>query len=423
MQLDQRWLSQQGEDAALLHCIDTCFSPDLPARVGIAVSGGGDSVALLHLFARWSAQTGRPIAAVTVDHGLRAQSRAEAEGVAALCRTLGVPHDILTWHRLEGAGNLAAGARDARYALIADWALASRVGAVALGHTMDDGAENFLMRLGRAAGIDGLAGMQGRFSRHGLLWCRPLLQQMRATLREYLERHAVAWVEDPSNDDPKYMRTRARALLPQLGELGIDAQSLHHSAFALRQAQAALAEYTRREAAQHVRQEAGDIVLPDSLSRLVPVDIERRLTVAALQWVGSSPYPPRKLFAGVLPRDLMQQQRLTLSGCLIMKRKGHFRITREYNAVKDLVTPTDVVWDSRWRLQGPHEAGLALRALGEEGVQMLPDWRDTGLARPTLMASPAVWRGGTLVAAPVAGYNPDWSAQIVADFSSFLLSH
>jgi len=312
MQLDQAWVMQQGDDAMLLHSIDTFFAADLPARIGIAVSGGGDSVALLHLFARWSAQTGHPIAAVTLDHGLRAESRAEAEGVAKLCQSLGVPHDILIWQRPEGAGNTAALARDARYELMAEWALANDIGA-----------------------------------RHGVIWCRPLWQQTREGLREYLRRNAVLWVEDPSNDDPKYMRTRARAMLPQLADLGIDAQAIHHSAFALRQAQAALAHYTLREAQRYVIRQDGDLLLPEKLTADVPTDIERRITAAALQWIGSNPYPPRKIFAGSLAPELKERSRKTLAGCLIMKRKGHYHITREYNAVKDLVTPTDVVWDTR----------------------------------------------------------------------------
>lgn len=422
MQLDQAWVMQQGEDAMLLHVIDTCFEHDLPDRIGIAVSGGGDSAALLHLLARWSAQTGHSIAAVTVDHGLRSESRTEAEGVAKLCQSLGVPHDILTWQRPDGAGNLAAAARDARYGLMTTWAQSNGVGGIALGHTMDDTAENFLIRLGRAAGLDGLAEMQMRFRRDGIIWSRPLWQQTRAALRDYLRRNAVPWVEDPSNDDPKYMRTRARAILPQLADMGIDAQALHHSAFALRQAQAALAHYTRREARHHVIQQSGDLLIPAQLPPDVPVDIERRITTSALQWVGSNPYPPRKTFAGILAHEMAGQPRKTLAGCLIMKRKGHFHITREYNAVKDMVTPTDVVWDTRWRLIGPHSADLEIRALGN-AVTMVPDWRDSGVPRASLMASPAVWRGDTLVAAPVAGWGVEWSAQIVADFTSFLLSH
>jgi len=278
------------------------------------------------------------------------------------------------------------------------------------------------MRLGRAAGIDGLAAMQNRFMRDGITWCRPLWQQEREALRAYLRRHNVAWVDDPSNDDPKYMRTKARAMLPHLKELGIDAESLNHTAFALRQAQKALVHYTHLEAQKHVTQDAGDLLIPHRLSPAIPADVERRLTAAALQWVSSNPYPPRKFFAGMLTRELATQQQLTLAGCLIMKRHGHYRITREYNAVKDVVTPTDVIWDKRWRLEGPHDAGLEVRALGEALVEV-PDWRATGIPRSCLMASPAIWGGDTLIAAPIAGYNQGWTAQIVADFSSFLLSH
>lgn len=422
MRLDPVWLAQQGEDAALLTAIETSFADPQPMRVGIAVSGGGDSMALLHLFARWAAQTGRSIAAVTVDHGLRAASRAEAEGVACFCQAHGIAHDILTWSRPDGAGNLPADARTGRYDLMAHWAQANGIGAIALGHTADDGAENFLMRLGRAAGIDGLAQMHSRFERYGINWARPLAAHSRAELRGYLQRHGVAWAEDPSNDDPAYLRTRVRRALPVLVEIGVDAGSIQHSAVALRHAQEALAHYTRAEAAQHVTQAGGDLIFPQDMKPAIPTEIERRMTVAALQWVGSNPYPPRRQFSGVLAQEMAQQERLTVAGCLIMRRKGAFRITREYNAVKHMYGPTDAVWDTRWRLNGPHASDLQVRALGE-AVRLLPDWRSTGLPRRTLMASPAIWRADALVAAPLAGYNPDWSAQIVADFTSFLLSH
>ncbi len=422
MQLDPEWVAQQGEDAVLLHSVDVAF-PTIPeSPIGIAVSGGGDSMALLHLFARWSAQTGHPIAAVTVDHGLRTESRAEADEVAAYCARASIPHDILTWQGRQARGNLPAAARDARYELMAEWARSKGIAHIALGHTMDDSAENFLMRLGRSAGIDGLAEMQTRFERGGILWARPLCQHSRQALREYLRRHDVKWVEDPSNDDPQYLRTRARKALPLLDDLGVTVNTIHASAVALREAQAALVHYARQEAELHVMQEAGDLLLPERPEPPIPAEIERRLITAALQWVGSNDYPPRGVRAGLLDVDVADQQRKTIAGCMILKRKGQFRITREYNAVKDLVTATDALWDTRWRLEGPHAPDLKIRALGE-AIGQLPDWRETGLPRPTLTASPSVWRGDMLVAAPLARYNDEWTAQIVADFTSFLVSH
>lgn len=413
---------QQGKDAVLLRAVDTAFQTLLPERIGVAVSGGGDSVALLHLVARWCVQTGHPVVAVTVDHGLRPESRSEADGVARLCRNLDIEHDVLDWDAPEGSGNLPAAARDGRYALMADWAKERGIGGIVLGHTIDDSAENFLIRLGRAAGVDGLAQMESLFTRNGVSWLRPLWQQSRADLRRYLHRQGVAWVEDPSNDDPRYRRTKARQILPDLADLGITADSINHSAHALRQAQKALSHYTRREAETHVCQEGGDLVFAEVITPPIPADIERRMLMGALQWISSAPYPPRKMRSGVLANEMLDQQRKTVFGCLVMRRKGRFRITREYNAVKDLRGPTDAVWDNRWRLVGPHAPDLEVRALGES-VSILPDWRKTGLPRPTLMSSPAIWRDETLVAAPLAGYNSDWTAQIVADFASFLLSH
>lgn len=421
MQLEPDWLAQQGADGALLAAVDGAFS-DIAKRIGVAVSGGGDSVALLHLAVRWSVQTGHPIEAVTVDHGLRADSRAEAEGVAALCTSLGISHSILDWQREEGAGNLPAAARDGRYALMAAWGQERGIGAIVLGHTLEDSAENFVMRLGRASGLDGLAEMARDFERFDMCWARPLAGAARGDLREYLRRHGVAWVEDPSNDDPAYLRSRVRAALPALAELGVSAPSIQASAEALRASRGALMHYVRKEVAVHVRQEGGDLLIAQDIGAHVPRDVVRRITRAAVQWVGGGDYAPRRSFSGVLSDDLGAQARLTVGGCLIMQRKGAYRITREFDAVKDLVSGVDALWDGRWRLIGPQEAGLEVRALGES-IRDVPNWRETGVRRAILTASPAVWRGKTLVAAPLAGYNEGWSAQIVADFTSFLDSH
>ena len=132
-------LEDTAADAPLLRAISQSFDAPVPLRIGVAVSGGGDSVALLHLFARWAAQTGHGIAAVTVDHRLRPESAAEAQGVAALCAKLNISHDILEWQGHHGAGNLPAAAREGRYGLMAGWARAQGIGGIVLGHTQDDG--------------------------------------------------------------------------------------------------------------------------------------------------------------------------------------------------------------------------------------------------------------------------------------------
>ena len=136
--------------------LDALVPPDTP--IGVAVSGGPDSLALLLLAAQ--ARPAR-VEAATIDHALRPESRAEAEMVAALCERLGVPHAILTanWEEKPSTA-IQERARAIRYKLLGEWARNRRLGALATAHHLDDQAETLLMRLTRGAGVRGLAGMR-----------------------------------------------------------------------------------------------------------------------------------------------------------------------------------------------------------------------------------------------------------------------
>jgi len=106
----------------LSHFIAAAFSYDKPSKLAVAVSGGGDSMALLRLLADWARDEKVDLTALTVDHGLREEAKKEAEFVAQTCAELGVAHQILSWTDWDGEGNLQAAARTARYDLMATWA-------------------------------------------------------------------------------------------------------------------------------------------------------------------------------------------------------------------------------------------------------------------------------------------------------------
>ena len=199
-------------DDWLRHITGWAFVNARPKRLGVAVSGGGDSMACLDLMLWHGAERGFSVEAVTVDHGLRPEAKDEIALVAAFCAGRGVPHSVLEWH-WDGSGNLQAEARAARYGLIGAWAKDRRIDWVALGHTRDDVAETFLMRLARQAGVDGLSEMERSFTRGGLRWIRPLLAHERQHWRDYLSRHKIAWAEDPSNENAEFERVRARKVL------------------------------------------------------------------------------------------------------------------------------------------------------------------------------------------------------------------
>lgn len=215
--------------------------------VALAVSGGPDSMAMLTLAA--GAFPGQVIAA-TVDHQLRRESAGEAAMVAEHCATLGVAHAILVPPSPIATTNIQAGARAARYALLENWAIQRGAAMLATAHHADDQAETFLMRAARGSGVAGLAGIRARqrvmapsppepaAGARPLDIIRPLLGWRVAELRELVERFGVPFVDDPSNADDHYDRTRFRALLNRTDLL--DAAHLAQSAANLAEADAAL---------------------------------------------------------------------------------------------------------------------------------------------------------------------------------------
>lgn len=383
------------------------FGPDAPPRVGVAVSGGGDSMALLvGLHA-----AGFDLAAVTVDHGLRAGSAAEAAEVGRFCAGIGVPHSVLSWQGTAAAGNLMDAARRARLRLIGAWAQGQGIADVALGHTADDEAETFLMRLGREAGLEGLAGMRRRFVAEGVTWHRPLLGVTRADLRAALRARGLGWIDDPSNDNPRFGRVRARQALARLAPLGITPATLGAVVRNLAAADAVLTETLCRFVAAQVTTPAGDVVIGRAGFADLPPELQRRLLNAALRWISGSEYPPRAAKVADLLAGLAAQPDRTLHGCRIRAGRETIRLTREAAAVATLRVSVGDLWD-RWALTGPAAPGLEIAALGDEGLLQCPHWRETGLPRASLLASPAVWHGEALIAAPLAGLENGWKARI-----------
>ncbi|WP_276206155.1 tRNA lysidine(34) synthetase TilS [Thioclava sp. F42-5] len=395
------------------------FDPDAPRRVGVAVSGGSDSMATLALLAAHF-----EVAAVTVDHGLRAEAAEEAAFVGRFCADRGISHTILRWDGASAEGNLMDAARRARLGLIGAWAGSTGISHVALGHTADDQAETFLMRLAREAGLEGLSGMRPRFEAEGVTWHRPFLTQTREALRDYLRRQGIAWVDDPSNENERFDRVKARQALGTLKSLGVDAQAIAGVTTNLASANAALHRLLMAEVERHVSEQSGDLLIDATGFSVMDPELQRRLIVAALRWISGADYAPRAAKVQTLLAELPRQGDRTLHGCRITTAKGALRITREAQAVADLrVTLEDgaATWD-RWEVTGPAMDATEVAALGEAGLRQCPDWRETGLPRASLAASPAIWRGETLVAAPLAGFGIGWQARICRDaFDTWLI--
>lgn len=372
-------------------------------------------MALLHLV---KAASPVPVFAASVNHGLRPEAASECEDVARLCLQLDISHDTLHWDGVH-AGNLQSAARDARYKLLADWAKVRGISHIALGHTLDDQAETVLMRLGRGAGVDGLAGMSGSVRRHNVQFLRPMLHLRRADLQAYLQANNIVWRDDPSNDDPKYDRIRIRKAMGVLTDLGISPDALGQVAQNMSHAALALQAETRRLWRAEVTEHGGDLTVRPTLWKELGFEPARRLLLAMLRYVNRAAYPPRREEQRHLLQVLRAQDTATLAGCQITKGA---RFAREHRAVAEARGATTDIWDSRWQLSGPHSADFYIAALGD-GITACPDWRDTGMPRASLLASPAIWQNDALIAAPLAGLQNGWTAQIVAESYSDTLTH
>jgi tRNA(Ile)-lysidine synthase len=192
-------------------------------RVILAVSGGADSTALMVLAQRWRRRRmrGPELIVATVEHRLRAGSRAEAKAVGALARRLGLAHEILAWRGAKPKAGIEAAARAARYRLLSELAQRRGAQAIATAHTLDDQAETVLMRLAAGSGPAGLAGMRPRDLRHGILLLRPFLGVRKARLVATLARAGIRWADDPMNADHAFARPRLRAAGAALAREGL----------------------------------------------------------------------------------------------------------------------------------------------------------------------------------------------------------
>lgn len=238
-----------GSGAALTEAaFDAAFAGlERSGTILAAVSGGSDSTVLMHALASWRKRlvAAPRIEVATVDHGLRADSRHEAEEVAAAAGRLGLPHHLLVWSGRRPGPVSQAAARAARYRLLA--ALSRRIDASDLvtAHTLDDQAETILMRMAAGSGLGGLAGMGRVVTRTAGRHVRPFLGFPKATLVETCRVHGWTFATDPSNADSRFARPRWRALMPELAAEGLDAHRLARMAERMARADAALADAAR----------------------------------------------------------------------------------------------------------------------------------------------------------------------------------
>ena len=391
----------------------------LPQVVAVGASGGGDSTALLVLAAEWARNSGRSISAITVDHGIRSGSRAEAEQVKTLCQVLEVPHQTLEVVEKAPETGIQEWARSKRFGLLARWSKQHGGVPAMLAHTLEDQAETVLMRLLRGAGVDGLAAMRADSCYEGLRVVRPLLSISSGRLRATLRARGVGWIEDPSNSDSRFERVRLRGAMRGLG---IEVAALTRTAASMERARCALEAQAGRLLAQSAsRGPLGETIVDlrhffaaekeyfvRALARAIRLTGGRggvRIRRAGLEKAARWAIEPEVRTAGC-----------TLAGCMLRRAsKNRLLIVRE-PAMCDppirLLAGQQAVWDGRWHVWFEGSGSVEVGALGSSCAQgftgeTVPWQESSALARASV---PAFRREGRIVAVPPAGSWPDLGA-------------
>ncbi|MDF3214592.1 tRNA lysidine(34) synthetase TilS [Mesorhizobium sp. M7A.F.Ca.CA.001.09.2.1] len=412
---------------------------DFTSGAVAAVSGGSDSTALLlllkhHLERRAPATR---LLAVTIDHGLRSGSAAEAQTVAKLCARIGISHRILTWSGPKPSTGLPAAAREARYRLLAEAAQAEGIGMILTGHTADDQAETVLMRHARDAG-QGHAGMAGR----GLagmapatlydwrIWIvRPLLGVRRAVLRDVLRRQNVGWADDPTNVDAAFERPRVRAalagesvehvkgMLMLAGQAALERRQLGASAADL------IDGFASQPAIGLIRLDPCLLSSGDEQAAVYAL----RILLATTGGIAFLPDQARSeaLFGRLRAGFLCA----TLSRTVVDSRRSGIFLRREARGLPAAAAATgSTLWDGRRHITlNDSSSALLIAPLGAAAAKRLATGEGktpSSLMRAALAAEPAVWQAGECLGLPGYGLKSATveARPVVAPFGRFLPS-
>lgn len=354
-----------------------------PAPLALALSGGGDSVALLLIAGRWAKARGRPLLAFTVDHALQSASGDWAGWCADLCGRLGVPHRTLAWTGRKPATGIPAAARQARHRLLAEAGREAGAAVILFGHTADDAAEAPLMRA-EGSTIPDLREWspspvwpEGR----GLFCLRPLLAVRRERLRDFLRAERQAWIEDPANQDRRHPRVRARQRLSQSLEM------------------APLAEPARP--ANPFAAAPGAALFAHHEGGLAPTVLAAALTCAG----GGARSPRRDSVARLCERiERGEVFTATLAGARLEAAEAALTIARDAGerhrrglAPQGLEPGRPLVWDGRFEITAA-ASGLAVTALAGHAARLSRPERQAlrvlpAAVRPSL---PVILSGGTV---------------------------
>ena len=398
--------------------------------IGLAVSGGGDSIALLTLASKWALNNDVSIKVITVNHNLRKESKDEAIFTSNYTKKLGHEHNILEWKKTSKKGNLQSEASLARKQLISNWAKKNHINTVLFAHTLDDQVETILMRFARGSGVDGLTGMQKSKNIYGINWVRPLLGIQRSELRTYLQDDKITWVEDRTNQDKRFLRVQVRDVITELKQIGINTNLLINTSSRMINAKKVLNDVAKEASKKCIiLKKYGDIVVNKDILFSYREDTFLRILAGIIRGISGNLYRPRykELLNFVDALGQKKFKAITLSGVLaraITEKKIAFRREPSYpNFINELYAKK-VIWDGRWliniskRLKVHEKIG----PLGNEGYQQIKNDIVRFNSVESLLCTPTLFSKDIVISNPILNYGKGLSCKLNYNKKQFINS-
>lgn len=389
-------------------------------RLMLAVSGGPDSMSLMHLVSRWRTKPNRAspdIIVATVNHGLRPEAGEESAFVGTVAQRLGFAHEMLQWIGPHPESGLQAAARTARYELLTQRARDQSCPVILTAHHLEDQAETLLMRLARGGGVDGLSAMADEVCLNGVVIQRPLLNVCKARLIATLQEIEEEWCHDCSNDDIAFERVRIRKAAPMLRELGLTANQIARTATRLRRARNALEARTSAFLSivpnlERDLMTGGFVAVPRDIYDGEAEDIRLRAMARILVTVSGRKRPRMaKLEALIEALSKSSNGAWTLASCAIVAKDQRLLVFRETGrrgvSTIDLRPGEHVIWDRRFQVSWDSRLTDAIQVgpLSDD----LSTVRAFGCPLPAVpktaaLSLPAFRAEGTLFAVPHLNY-------------------
>ena len=388
--------------------------------IALAVSGGPDSTAMMQIAALSKKLKNNNVTVIVVDHGLREESKNEANIVGQNAKLLGFKFKILKWDGVKPKTRIQEIARKTRYKLMTSWCKKKGIEKLFLAHHLDDQVETFLMRLGKGSGVDGLAVMNYVTEISSLKLVRPFLEIPKTRFIKILSITNLEWISDPSNFNSDYKRSRIRKILPILSKEGINSKQIGLVIKRMRSAKDALNTQTNILLKKYLSNvdNVAYFLNKELLKDVKEKEILLRVLEKIFMNISGSIYPPRRnklenIISWILKNNNIKAK--TLTGVVVRKRKSELIFYREpddcYKSVNIRpLTSRYSCWDDRFFLKANKSNDLQIRALGDVGITILKEekiLKRQGFQNVPLSAwktVPGVWSKKRLISVPTLGY-------------------